>query len=97
MKTAIVTSVILGMLGTASSACTSDETAALAASISAIVEDVVARDDANLGKVLAIAQAAAVTEYHAGPTAPACSRQEQTLAALTAFHRSLGAAPSASM
>lgn len=89
MKNVIIASALMSFVGTAGFACTVEESNALSESISNIVQDLVALDDANLGKVMSIMNVAAVTEYHAEQAVTTCVRQRLSMDMLAEFAESL--------
>ncbi|MEM9707504.1 MAG: hypothetical protein AAF871_01830 [Pseudomonadota bacterium] len=95
MKKVIAVSALLCVAGTASFACSAEESHSLSLAISEVTQAVVAADDANLGRVMSLMQEAAVSEYHSEPSPVHCSRQVQILGELTAFADDMGADQSA--
>lgn len=76
-------------------ACTVDESSNLSDAISDIVIDLVAQDDANLGKVMSLMIPTAVTEYHSTQPGSTCVRQRQILNLLQNFPANAGPEQSA--
>ena len=95
MKKVFAVSALLSMVGTASFACTVEESRALSDAISTMTEKAVAMDSANLGRVMALTQEAAVIEYHAGPSSTSCERKAQILDSLEELTDALSAEESA--
>lgn len=99
MKTPLTLAAALSLSApaTASLACSLDQSDVYAASISAAVVELVTLNDANLGDAMAIIRDGAVAEYHAGPDAPGCTRQIETLRVLKALSQDLRAQKAAAL
>lgn len=86
MKNVMIASALMSALGSASFACTGQEATTLSNLTSDAVMELVAQDDANLGKVMHVMTVAAVAEYHSEQTVVDCVRQRETLFGLKEVH-----------
>lgn len=87
MKNVMMASALLSGLGTAAFACSVEEATTLSNLTSDTVVELVAQDDANLGKAMHVMTLAAVAEYHSEKSAVGCVRQRETLYGLKELHK----------